>query len=208
MMLTSQTPWEERDPTGTSDDGRDPVERLAEDYLDRLRRGERPSVESYVARHPEFAEPIRELFSALAMVEEVKPRTLDDDDRFAGHSHVRDGRPLDRLGDYRILREIGRGGMGVVYEAEQESLGRRVALKVLAPWASGNPQTDPSLPSRSTLGGAAPPPEYRPGPSPSASTRDCTFTPCSSSAAWGSTRCSRRSSGSAARMSYRTIPPE
>src|SRR5262249_43658460 len=48
-------------------------------------------------------------------------------------------RPLERIGDFRIIREIGRGGMGVVYEAIQESLGRRVALKILPAYRLSNP---------------------------------------------------------------------
>src|SRR5438034_2587957 len=100
---------------------------LADDFAARYRRGERPALQEYVDRHPELAGDIREFFPAMAEMEQVK------DDHRAMQELPAPGTlpPLERLGDFRILREIGRGGMGVVYEAEQVSLGRHVALKVL-----------------------------------------------------------------------------
>ena len=119
---------------------RDPVGVLAEEFAERLRRGEHPSVTEYVGRFPELADEIRELFPALAMMEQLKPETANRTGQF-DEAAAGPAKRLERLGDYRILREVGRGSMGVVYEAEQESLGRHVPLKVLLGAALHNPQT-------------------------------------------------------------------
>jgi eukaryotic-like serine/threonine-protein kinase len=99
---------------------------VVEEFLDSLNRGEQPEVESYVRRYPQLADVLRQMLPALQLM------------RAPGVELAAEGEPpacasllTGCLGDYRILREAGRGGMGVVYEAEQISLARRVALKVL-----------------------------------------------------------------------------
>lgn len=102
------------------------LNRLAEEFTARKRAGEYPPLEEYCARHPELADDIRSLFPALVELEGAR---ADAGPELA--VAAADAPPVTDLGDFRLLREVGRGGMGVVYEAEQISLGRRVAIKLL-----------------------------------------------------------------------------
>src|SRR5215468_7442862 len=111
-----------------------PLGPLADEVLERVRRGERPALSELIERHPELAEQVRELLPALLLLEDVRPGPPTR----VGAAPAPAAESPRLLGEYRLVREIGRGGMGVVYEAEQVSLGRRVALKVLPPGALGD----------------------------------------------------------------------
>jgi len=117
----------------------DPLEEAVEAFLECRHRGEEPSIEEYVAKFPDQSGELRELLSAVDIAFDLG-RDEPDSSTVPVGAPTRDGQPLRQLGEYSILREVGRGGMGVVYEARQESLGRHVALKVLPFHALADPK--------------------------------------------------------------------
>jgi serine/threonine protein kinase/WD40 repeat protein len=124
-------PTLQTDPVAGSSE-RDPLERLTDEFLQRLRRGEKPSIAEYADQHPELANEIRNVFPALLMLEQAGPQGTAGSFGLLGNGASAETAP-PMIGDYKLIREIGRGAMGVVYEAQQQSLDRQVALKIL-PW--------------------------------------------------------------------------
>src|SRR5260370_3475219 len=116
--------------TDSSSD-RDPVERLAEEFLERRRHGKGASLDEYAERYPEWAERIREVFPALEMMERLKPASGDRTGSLDGQGgDDAPGHPV-RLGDYQIIRGVSLGRLAVADEAAQEPLAPHVALYLL-----------------------------------------------------------------------------
>jgi serine/threonine protein kinase/WD40 repeat protein len=112
--------------------------RLMEDYLASCEAGSPLTAAELAARYPELTEQVEACLASLEFIRRAaESRSRPPDGTVISDAlSFRDSGPAGPagptlLGDFRILREIGRGGMGVVYEAEQISLARRVAVKVL-----------------------------------------------------------------------------
>jgi eukaryotic-like serine/threonine-protein kinase len=96
-------------------------------YVDAAREGNAPDLEPFLAAHPEFADELRDLLPLVARLERWGTAKEIECVRQSLPQHF----PLKELGEYRLVRELGRGGMGVVFHAEHRFSARAVALKLL-----------------------------------------------------------------------------
>jgi serine/threonine protein kinase len=107
----------------------DPLDLLLVRYTEELRAGGQPSMAAYLRAYPHLSDGIRELFPLIESLEQWKGTKEIE----AARGNLPGEFPLTMLGSYRLLRELGRGGAGIVFAAEDTRTGRRVAVKVF-PW--------------------------------------------------------------------------
>src|SRR5262245_37896839 len=106
---TVETPMSDT-PTTTAHSVESELARAVDEFMDENRQGNRPAIDEFVSRYPALSEDLRRILPAFALLETSKPEVCEPTSSLIGE-----------LGDFRIIREVGRGGMGVVYEADQIS---------------------------------------------------------------------------------------
>jgi serine/threonine protein kinase len=111
---------------------------LIEELSAKIEAGEVVDLQAYAAAHPAHADELHRLIPTLLLLADLSRSGTASIPPIVAEGP--DSETPGTLGDFRILREVGRGGMGIVYEAEQISLHRRVALKVLPFAATMDPR--------------------------------------------------------------------
>ena len=144
---------------GSNELADDRVALALEEYAATRDAGSPISRESLLLKYSDVADELIGCLDSLDFIRRVRPSSATSRSTIATTHPLRSVRW--RRGDFRIVREVGRGGMGVVYEAEQISLGRTVALKVLPFAAMLDERATCAVSQRGPGCGGVAPPQHR-----------------------------------------------